>query len=147
MGTWGRLAKGTLMSDDIPPEVKDRAQRLFGDLTEGRWEQARAEFDVTLRGRVDAERIARGWANVAGAAGRFEGIGDLATRRSGDYTLVLVPLTFGNGKAIGRMVLGPDGEVAGLSLEYPRRRRLDPRPVRGFGVKNTDIGDLLHARL
>jgi hypothetical protein len=135
------------MPDDIPPDVKDRAQRLFGDLAEGRWEQARGQFDVTMRARADPDRIARGWANVAGSAGRFAGIGTLSARRSGDYTLVLVPLTFGNGKAIGRMVLGRDGEVAGLSLEYPRRRRLDPRAVRGFSLKDPGIGNLLHARL
>ncbi len=135
------------MTDDVPPDVKDRAQRLFGDLAEGRWDNAHGEFDLILRGRADPERIARGWTNVAGSAGRFEGIGALATRGSGDYTLVLVPLTFGNGTAIGRMVLNRDGQVAGLSLEYPRRGRLDPRTVRGFFLKNPDIGDLLHARL
>ncbi len=135
------------MADDVSPDVTDRAQRLFGDLTEGRWEQARGGFDATMRVRADPERIARGWAHVAGSAGRFEGIGAVATRRSGDYTLVLVPLIFGNGTAIGRLVLSRDGAVAGLSLEYPRRRRLDPRTVRGFGLKNPDIGDLLHARL
>ena len=135
------------MNDDVPPDVMDRARRLFGDLTEGRWEQARGEFDVTMRERADPDRIARGWSNVAGTAGRLEGIGALSARRSGDYTLVLVPLTFGNGKAIGRMVLNRDGTVAGVSLEYPHRRRLDPRIVRGFFLKNPDIGDLLHARL
>lgn len=135
------------MPDDVPPDVGDRAQRLFRDLTEGRWEQARSEFDMTMRGRVDPERLARAWANVAGSAGRLEGIGALATLRSGDYTLVLVPLTFGAGKAIGRVVLNQDGAVAGLSLEYPRRRRLDPRTVRSLWLKNPDIGDLLHARM
>lgn len=135
------------MPDDVPPDVKDRARRLFGDLTEGRWEQARSEFDTTMRERANPDRIARGWTHVAGSAGRFEGIGALAARQSGDYTLVFVPLTFGNGKATGRMVLNRDGEVAGVSLEYPRRRRLDPRPVRAFGLKNPDIGDLLHLRL
>jgi hypothetical protein len=135
------------MPDDVPPDVKDRAQKLFGDLTEGRWEQALSEFDMALRERADPERLARGWASVAGSAGRFEGIGVLSTLRSGDYTLVRVPVAFGNGSAIGRMVLNGDGEVAGLSLEYPRRRRLDPRAVRGFWLKNPDIGDLLHAKL
>jgi hypothetical protein len=135
------------MPEDVPPDVKDRAHKLFGDLTEGRWEQARNEFDVAMRERADPERIARGWAHAAGSAGRFEGIGTLSARRFGDYTLVLVPVTFGNGRAIGRMVLGRDGKVAGLSLEYPRRRRLDPRTVRGFGLRNPDIGDLLHAKL
>jgi hypothetical protein len=134
------------MPDHVPPDVKDRAQKLFGDLTEGRWEQARSQFDVTMRERADPERIARGWAHAAGSAGRFEGMGSLFAKPSGSYTLVFVPLTFGNGTAIGRMVLNRDGEVAGLALEYPRRRRLDPRAVRGFGLKNPDIGDLLDAK-
>lgn len=135
------------MSDDVPPDVMDRARRLFGDLTEGRWEQARSEFDVTMRERAEPDRIARGWSNVASTAGRLEGIGALSARRSGDYTLVLVPLTFRKGRAMGRMVLNRDGEVAGVSLEYPHRRRFDPRTVRAFFLKNPDIGDLLHARL
>jgi hypothetical protein len=134
------------MPEDVPPDVEDRASRLFSDLTEGRWEQACSEFDMSMRERADPERIARGWSNVAGSAGRLEGIGTLSARRSGDYTLVLVPLTFGNGKALGRMVLNRDGEVAGVSLEYPSRRRLDPRIVRTFFLKNPDIGDLLHTR-
>jgi Protein of unknown function (DUF3887) len=135
------------MADDVPPDVSDRAQRMFGYLSEGRWEQARSEFDVTMRRRADPERLRRGWTNVAGPAGRFAGIGAPAAWRSGDYTLVLVPLTFDNGTATGRIVLNDEGEVAGLSLEYPRRRRLDPRTVRVFFLKNPDIGDLLHARV
>jgi Protein of unknown function (DUF3887) len=135
------------MPDHVPPDVKDRAQRLFGDLAEGRWEQARSEFDTTMRERADPDRLARGWTHAAGSAGSFAGIGAPSARRSGDYTLVVVPLTFGNGKAIGRMILNRDGEVAGVGLEYPRRHRLDPRAVRAFGLKNPDIGDLLHVRL
>jgi hypothetical protein len=135
------------MPDHVSPDVKDRAQRLFGDLADGRWEQARSEFDTTMRERADSDRLARGWTHVAGSAGSFAGIGALSARRSGDYTLVLVPLTFGNGRAIGRMILNRAGEVAGVSLEYPRRRRLDPRRVHGFGLKNPDVGDLLHAKV
>jgi hypothetical protein len=135
------------MPDDVPPDVQDRAQRLFGDLSAGQWEQARGEFDMTMRERADPDRLARGWAFAAGPAGRLEGTGALSTRRSGDYTLVLVPLTFGNGKAMGRVVINRAGEVAGLALDYPHRRRLDPRPTRSFSLKNPDIGDLLHAKL
>ncbi len=135
------------MPDDVPPDVTDRAQRLFGDLANGRWEQARSEFDVAMRERADPERLAHGWAWAVRSAGSFEGIGALSARQSGDYTLVLVPVTFGKGKAIGRMVLNRDGKVAGLALDYPHRRRLDPRTVRGFGLKNPDIGELLHAKL
>ncbi len=120
---------------------------LFGDLIEGRWETAQRDFDVNLRGHADGDRIARGWTWVAGSAGSLERMGAPSTRQSGDYTVVDVPLTFGAGKAAGRVVFDPAGKVSGLSLEYPRRRRLDPRRVRGFALGNPEIARLRLLRL
>jgi Protein of unknown function (DUF3887) len=126
------------MTHDVPPGREDKARALFGDLTAGRWEKAHQEFDVTLRGHADSERMARGWTHVAERAGNFERMGALAARQSGDYTVMDVPLTFEDGEAIGRVVLDRDGKVAGLSLEYPRRRRRDPRRVQGFVLRNPE---------
>ena len=47
------------MTQDVPPEAEDRVRSLLGDLVEGRWEQAPGEFDEGLRGRADADLIAR----------------------------------------------------------------------------------------
>jgi len=129
------------MTHDIPPDRADQARALFDDLIAGRWEMARQEFDVIMRGHADAdaERIARGWTHVADRAGSFKRMGALSARQSGDYTVMDVPLTFGAGEAIGRVVLNRDGKVAGLSLEYPYRRRLDPRPVQGFVLRNPEV--------
>lgn len=136
------------MTQDIPPETENRARSLFSDLSEGRWEQARREFDPGLREHADADRVARGWTHVASSGRSFEGMGSPSARRSGDYTVVGIPLTFQAGDAIGRVVLDHDGEVAGLTLEYPRRRRLDPRRVHVFGVGNgnPEVARALHVR-
>jgi Protein of unknown function (DUF3887) len=127
------------MTQDVPPGREDKARALFGDLIAGRWEQAHQELDVSMRGHADAERIARGWTHVANPAGNFERMGAPSARQSGDYTVMDVPLTFRAGEAIGRVVLNRDGKVAGLSLEYPHRRRLDPRPVQGFVLRNPEV--------
>ena len=119
------------MTQEIPPDAESRARSLFGDLIEGRWEKARREFDSGVR---HADGIARGWTSVTRPGGSFEGMGVPAARQSGGYTVVSIPLTFQAGDATGRVVLGRDGKVTGLALEYPRRRRLDPRRVHVFTV-------------
>jgi hypothetical protein len=136
------------MTQQIPPGTESRARSLFGDLIEGRWEKARREFDAGVR-HADADQIARGWTNVTRPGGSFEGMGAPAARQSGGYTVVGVPLTFQAGDATGRVVLGRDGKVTGLALEYPRRRRLDPRRVGVFTVGNGDpeVARALRGRL
>jgi hypothetical protein len=136
------------MTQRIPPDPESRARSLFGDLIEGRWEKARREFDVGVR-HADADQIARGWTNVTRPGGSFEGMGRPSARQSGGCTVVSVPLTFQAGDACGRVVLGRDGKVIGLALEYPRRHRLDPRRVHAFTVGNGDpeVARALHARL
>ena len=136
------------MTEGIPPGTESRARSLFGDLSEGRWEKARREFDPGVR-HADADQIARGWTNVTRPGGSFESMGAPAARQSGRYTVVSVPLTFQAGDTTGRVVLGRDGKVTGLTLEYPRRRRLDPRRVHIFTVGNGDpeVARALRARL
>lgn len=136
------------MTQGIPPDTGSRARSLFGDLAEGRWEKARRVFDPGVR-HADADQIARAWTNVTLPGGSFQGMGTLSARQSGGYTVVSVPLTFQAGDAAGRVVLDGDGKVTGLTLEYPRRRRLDPRRVRFFTVGNGDpeVAKALRARL
>ena len=134
------------MTHRIPPETESRARSLFGDLAEGRWEKARQEFDPGVR-HADADQIARAWTNVTRPAGTFEGMGTPSGRQSASYTVVNVPLAFRAGDATGRVVIGRDGKVTGLKLQYPRRRRLDPRPVHVFTISNGDpeVAKALHA--
>jgi hypothetical protein len=130
------------MTHDLPPERQDKARALFRDLTEGRWAQVHQEFDVTMRGHADTERIAFGWTHLADRVGSLDRMGVPTTRQSGDYTVTDVPLTFGTVKAIGRVVLNRDGKVAGLAVKHPNRHRLDPRPVRVFALRNPEVAGL-----
>jgi hypothetical protein len=133
------------MTQEIPPDTQSRARSLFGELIQGHWEKARREFDAGVR-HADADQIARGWTKVTHPGGSFKGMGAPAARRSGGYTVVSVPLTFQTGDATGRVVLGRDGKVTGLTLEYPRRCRLDPRRVHVLAVGNRDpeVAKALH---
>lgn len=129
---------------NVPPDAIDRARALFGDFTEGRWEQARGKLHQDMRGHVDVVgRIAHGWAHTASHAGGFERVGEPSARQFGDYTLVELPLTFKAGEGLGRVALDQEGKVAGLSVQYPRRHRLDPRPVRILARGIPGVRDLI----
>jgi hypothetical protein len=135
------------MTQDIPPDVADRARALFGDFIEGRWGEARPEFDARLGDHVFMDRFARGWTDTADSAGSFKRIGAPVARRSGDYTVVDVPLIAGRGEGTGKVAFDTEGKVAGLAIKYPRRHRLDPRPVRCFFLGNPEILGLGRTRI
>ncbi len=91
------------MTQDIPPDARDRASVLFSDLIEGHWEKADRELDASLRGQVHLDRwFARAWAKAADSVGSFERIDAASARQFGGYTVVGVPLAFAAGGAIGK---------------------------------------------
>ena len=138
------------MNQLIPRGAMDRACVLFSDLIEGRWEKVDGEFDASLRGNVD---LAREWATVADSAGSFERIDTPSARQFGGYTLVDVPLAFAAGEAIGEVVFDRADKVAGLAVEFPYPRPLQPEQRRrqweqgkrrgGFIVRNPEIDGLM----
>jgi hypothetical protein len=129
---------------DVPPDAIDRARELFGDVTAGRWQQVRGKLHQDMRGHPDVVgRIADAWAHTATPAGGFKRVGEPSARQFGDYTLVEVPVTFNAGQGLGRVALDREGRVAGLSVQYPRRRRLDPRPVRTLVLGIPGVKDLI----
>jgi hypothetical protein len=134
------------MTQDIPPDAADRAHALFSDLIEGRWEEVHRNFNVRLRD-MKMDPFARGWRDIADSAGSFERIGAPVARQSGDFTVVDVPLIAGRGEAIGEVVFDAEGKVTGLALKYPRRHRLDPRPVRVLLLGNPETLGLKHPRI
>jgi hypothetical protein len=127
----------------VPPGAAGRARALVGDFTEGRWEQTRGEFHKNIRGHLDSGSIAHGWDHAASSGGRVKRIGEPSARQFGEYTVVDVPLTFNTGEGLGRVALDHAGKVAGLSMQYPRRGRLDPRPVRTFVHGIPAVTDLI----
>ncbi len=88
-------------------------------------------------------------AKVVDSVGSFERIGAPSARQFGGYTVVDVPLAFAAGGAIGEVVFGRDGKVAGLALEFPYPRPRQPEPGRrwgGFMVRNPEIDGLMRIR-
>jgi hypothetical protein len=135
------------MTQDIPADAADRARALFGDFIEGRWVEARPEFDARSGDHAFMDRFARGWRDLADSAGSFKRIGAPVARRSGDYTVVDVPLIAERGEAIGKVAFDSEGKVAGLAIRYPRRHRLDPRRVRSFFLGSPEILGLGRTRI
>jgi len=139
--------RGKAMTQDIPADATDRARALFGDFIEGRWGEARPEFDASSGDRAFVDRFARGWRDMADSAGSFKRMGAPVARRSGDCTVVDVPLMAGHGEATGKVAFDTEGKVTGLAIKYPRRHRLDPRPVRVFFLGNPEILGLRRTRV
>jgi len=118
---------GIPMSRDVPPGTADRAVALVTRLAQGRWEEVTGEFDERMRERVDARRLADGWAHTVGMIGGFERMGEPFAHRAGDDIVVDIPLHFEAGEASGFIRFDRDGKVAGLLLRpaspsAPRRQ-------------------------
>jgi hypothetical protein len=107
---------GAVMADSIPPGAVDHAVTVFGELAAGRPEEVRRGFTDTLRSALDADRLAAVWAQLIGAAGAYEGVGEPYAYQAGDFTVVEVPLLFEAGEATGQVSFSADGKVAGLFL-------------------------------
>lgn len=107
---------GAPMRTDVAPGTADRAAAIITCLTEGRWEDARRDFNARMREGADAGRLAGGWARTVGMIGRYEGMGEPFAHRAGEHTMVEVPLHFEAGEATGRVIFDDDGKIAGLWL-------------------------------
>ena len=115
---------GAPMSTDVPPGAADQAAAIITCLAEGRWEDARGDFNAGMREGGDAGRLAGGWAHTVGMIGRYEGMGEPFAYRTGDHTVVEVPLRFEAGEATGDVVFDDDSKIAGLWL-----RPASPEPA------------------
>jgi hypothetical protein len=104
------------MSTEIAAGAADRAVAILAAMTEGRWEEARRDFSGQMSQRLDAKRLAGGWARMAGLVGAYEGMGAAFAHRVADHTVVEIPLRFEAGEATGRVIFDEDGKVAGLWL-------------------------------
>ncbi len=105
---------GAPMADRILPGAAERAAALFADVAEQRWDQATVGFNQRMSVALDARRLAAAWAQVVGAAGAYEGMGEPVAHQAGDFTVVNVPLRFEAAELTGRVSYDRAGQVAGL---------------------------------
>ena len=107
---------GEPMTRAVPAGLTERALAIFVAQAEGRWEDVRREFDENMRDKLDAARLAAGWAHTIAMIGNLERIGDPFAFQADDYTLVNVPLHFEAGEATGRVTFDVAAKIAGLFI-------------------------------
>jgi hypothetical protein len=107
---------GVPMSTEIAPGAADQAVTIIACLAEGRWEEARRDFNATMSEALDGRRLADSWARMASLVGGYEGMGEPFAHRVADHAVVEIPLRFEAGEATGRVVFDEDGKVTGLWL-------------------------------
>ena len=107
---------GEPMSRAVLPGAADRSIEIFAAIVAGEWEAAREGFGRKMLDGLSATMLADGWARTASLVGRYEGMGEPATRAVGENTVVDIPLHFEAGEAIGRVTFDADGKVVGLFI-------------------------------
>jgi len=107
---------GQPMVRDVPPALADQAVAIFVHYAQGQWEETRRDFDENLRERLDAGRLAAGWAHTVGLIGALERMGEPIARQAGDDTVVTVPLHFEAAEAAGMVRFDRNGKVVGLAI-------------------------------
>ena len=110
---------GEPMRTSMLPGAADRAAALFADLAAGRWSGVCRDFDEHVASKLDADGVARVWAQLRGMAGWLEKMGKPVAYQAGDYTVVDLPLTFEAGERTGRVSYDRNGKVAGLFFLPP----------------------------
>jgi hypothetical protein len=113
---------GEPMTRAVPPGLAERAVAMFVAQAEGRWEDVRREFDENMRDKLDADRLAAGWAHTIAMIGSLERIGDPFAFQADAYTVVNIPLHFEAGEANGRVTFDLAGKVAGLYIRPAQRQ-------------------------
>ncbi len=107
---------GAAMSRAVLPGATGTAVIIFSGMAAGRWEQVRRHFGEAMRSRLDADRLAAGWAQTIGMIGSFERMGEALAYPFGDNTITDIPLYFEAGERTGRVTFNGDGEVVGLFI-------------------------------
>jgi hypothetical protein len=113
---------GAPMTRGVSPDVAERMTAFLALFTEGRWEEVAAGFDDFMRERVDAGRLASGWAHHIGMFGGYQGMGEVSPVPAGDSVVVDVLLYFEAGEAMLWVRFDHDGKVSGLRIHPPAAR-------------------------
>jgi hypothetical protein len=112
---------GEPMARTVSAEALGRATAFLARFTAGRWQEVLEHFDDTMRERHDVERLANGWAHMAGMYGNYQGMGTISPVPAGGGIVVDVRLEFEAGEAMLWVRFDRDGKVSGLRL-HPASR-------------------------
>ena len=107
---------GEPMIRAVPAGLAERAVAIFVAQAEGRWDAVLRELNENMRDKLDAARLAAGWAHTIAMIGSLERIGDPLAVRADDYSIVNILLHFEAGEANGRVTFDLAGNIAGLFI-------------------------------
>jgi len=110
---------GAPVARAVSPLNVERATEFVSCYTTGRWDEMLSQLDDRMRGHLNAERLASGWAQLAGMYGAFEGIGEISPVPVGGGAVVDVLLRFEAGEAMLWIQFDRDGRVRGLRQHPP----------------------------
>lgn len=114
---------GTPVADTAPRDTplvavatpQARAEVLVRALAEGRFEEARADFDARMCERLPVERLRAAWNGLAEQLGRFRAVeGFQAVPGSNGATVVVAEIGFEKSSLEVRVTVGPEGRISGL---------------------------------
>jgi len=104
------------MTRQTLPGADDKAIEILGCIIEGRWADARRDFDEKMLEVVSADRIALAWTQAVARAGGYERMGEPLVYQVNDFTVVDLPLFFEAGDWSGQVTFNSAGQVVGLLL-------------------------------
>jgi hypothetical protein len=113
---------GEPMTRAVPAGLAERAVAMFVAQAGGRWEDVLGDLNEAMRDKLDADKLAAGWARTIAMHGSLERIGDPFAFQADAYTVVSIPLHFEAAEANGRVTFDLAGKVAGLYIRPAGRR-------------------------
>lgn len=114
---------GVAMSTEVPPGTAGRAAAIVASIADGKWQEARQDFNEPMSEGLDATQLADSWTRVVSLFGSYEGMGEPSAHRVADNVAVEIPLRFEAADGIARVVFDSGGKVAGLWFRPARQGR------------------------
>lgn len=91
-----------------------KARAIVSAVEEARWQDARKDFDATMREGLPSSKLAVSWAAYVKEFGDLESMGDAEVVDSGVYKVVNIELDLSKREGEARVTFDEKGKVAGL---------------------------------
>lgn len=136
------LATGVALAD--PVLQQQRAADLLDALDAGRWEDARRDFDDTLRVALDAERLRQTWQALPAQLGAASGRGPTHPEQVNGMPALVTPLHYALTSLDALITFDAEDRINGFRLVPGKTPRAAPAPApetAPFSELDMSIGD------
>jgi dienelactone hydrolase len=101
---------------DSPPAVEDRAKTFVATLEQGKFTEAGADFDQTMRKVLPADKLEALWKAVIGKVGAFEKQLSVRSEPGDPYTIAYVRCKFAKATLDVKVVFDKERKISGLNF-------------------------------